>query len=58
MRFYVLSDLHLRNDNLVYAKKVLKELCESIKQVSVFDEEIVFFILGDIADKGDKNLLI
>ena len=35
MRFYVLSDLHLRNDNLVYAKKVLKELCESIKQVSV-----------------------
>lgn len=33
MRFYVLSDLHLRNDNLVYAKKVLKELCESIKQV-------------------------
>ena len=55
MRFYVLSDLHLRNDNLVYAKKVLKELCESIKQVSVFDEEIVFFILGDIADKGDKK---
>ena len=55
MRFYVLSDLHLRNDNLVYAKKVIKELCESIKQLSVFDEEIVFFILGDIADKGDKK---
>ncbi|MEF2922796.1 MAG: hypothetical protein U0O16_10215 [Holdemanella sp.] len=36
MRFYVLSDLHLRNDNLVYAKKVLKELCESIKQVWVY----------------------
>ena len=38
MRFYVLSDLHLRNDNLVYAKKVIKELCGSIKQLSVFDE--------------------
>ena len=42
MRFFVLSDLHLKNENLVYAKKVLKELCESIKQVSVFDEEINF----------------
>ena len=53
MRFYVLSDLHLKKDNELYAIEMIKKLCEKIRLSSKLDETILFFILGDIADKGN-----
>lgn len=53
MRFYILSDLHLKKNNELYAIEMIKKLCEKIRLSSKLDETILFFILGDIADKGN-----
>ena len=46
MRFYVLSDLHLRNDNLVYAVEMIEKLCEKIRLSSKPDETIIKWFLN------------
>lgn len=53
MRFYILSDLHLKKDNELYAIEMIKKMCEKIRVSSNLDETILFFILGDVADKGN-----
>ena len=56
MRFYVLSDLHLKKDNELDAIEMIKKVCEKIRISSKLDETILFFILGDVADKGNAKL--
>lgn len=53
MRFYILSDLHLKKNNELDAIEMIKKLCEKIRVSSKLDETILFFILGDVADKGN-----
>lgn len=55
MRFYVLSDLHLKKDNELDAIEMIKKVCEKIRISSKLDETILFFILGDVADKGNAK---
>lgn len=43
MRFYVLSDLHLKKDNEQYAIEMIKKLCKKIRLSSKLDETILFF---------------
>jgi len=53
MRFYILSDLHLgHNTTAEEAKKRLCKLCRDIRTVTSPFEEVLFIILGDIANQG------
>ncbi len=55
MRFYILSDLHLRAEVEAYkTSERIKRLCSKIRQAADFGENILFVILGDIADKGKE----
>ncbi|MBM6695340.1 metallophosphoesterase [Pseudoflavonifractor capillosus] len=55
MRFYILSDLHLRAEVEAYKTcERIKRLCSKIRQSADFGENILFIILGDIADKGNE----
>ena len=55
MRFYILSDLHLRAEVESYkTSERIKRLCSKIRQVTEIGENILFVILGDIADKGKE----
>jgi hypothetical protein len=55
MRFYILSDLHLRAEVETYkTSDRIKRLCSKIRQVTDIGENILFVILGDIADKGEE----
>ena len=55
MRFYILSDLHLRAEVEAYkTSERIKRLCSKIRQTADIGENILFVILGDIADKGEK----
>lgn len=46
MRFYILSDLHLKKDNELYAIEMIKKMCEKIRVSSNLDETILFFHFG------------
>lgn len=55
MRFYILSDLHLQA--MVDTHKTsdrIKRLCSQIRKSADIGENILFVILGDIADKGQE----
>ena len=53
MRFYILSDLHLRAEVEAYkTSDRIKRLCSKIRQAADIGENILFIILGDIVDKG------
>ena len=55
MRFYVLSDLHFEcNTDVECVKNNLSRLCEEIR-TSEYDRTILFVVLGDIVDCGDRN---
>lgn len=55
MRFYILSDLHLRAEVETYkTSERIKRLCSKIRQSADMGENILFVILGDIADKGEE----
>lgn len=55
MRFYILSDLHLRAEVEAYkTSERIKRLCSKIRQAADIGENILFIILGDIADKGKE----
>lgn len=55
MRFYILSDLHLRVEVEAYkTSERIKRLCSKIRQESDVEEKVLFIILGDIADRGEK----
>ncbi len=55
MRFYILSDLHLRAEVEAYkTSDRIKRLCSKIRQATDIGENIMFIILGDIADKGEE----
>lgn len=55
MRFYILSDLHLRAEVEAYkTSERIKRLCSKIRQAADIEENILFVVLGDIADKGEK----
>lgn len=55
MRFYVISDLHLRKKVEKYnASDRIRKLCSKIRQATDIGENILFVILGDIADKGEE----
>ena len=55
MRFYILSDLHLRAEVEQYqTSDRLKRLCSKIRQAADIGEKILFVILGDIANKGEE----
>ena len=55
MRFYILSDLHLRAEVEKYkTSDRIKKLCSKIRQAADIGENILFIILGDIADKGEE----
>ena len=55
MRFYILSDLHLRAEVEAYkTSERIKRLCSKIRQATDIGENILFIILGDIADKGEE----
>lgn len=43
MRFYVLSDLHLKKDNELDAIEMIKKVCEKIRISSKLDETILFW---------------
>lgn len=54
MRFYILSDLHLRADTeICKTSERIKRLCSKIRQVTDIGENILFVVLGDIADRGE-----
>lgn len=54
MRFYVLSDLHLRAEVEEYtAGDRIKKLCAKIRTSAAINETILFVVLGDIANKGE-----
>ena len=53
MRFYILSDLHLRSEvESLKTSERIKKLCSKIRKSTKIGENILFIILGDIADKG------
>ena len=53
MRFYILSDLHLGNKtDAKEACNRLSKLCKVIRSETSPLEEVLFIVLGDIADKG------
>lgn len=53
MRFYILSDLHLGNKtDAKEAFNRLSKLCRVIRSETSPLEEVLFIVLGDIADKG------
>ena len=55
MRFYIMSDLHLRakvEDTLTRDR--IKRLCSKIRRSANMNEKILFIFLGDIADKGEE----
>ena len=55
MRFYILSDLHLRAEVEAYkTSDRIKRLCSKIRQAADIGENILFIILGDIVDKGKE----
>lgn len=55
MRFYILSDLHLRAEvEACKTSERIKKLCSKIRQVTYIGENILFVILGDIADRGEE----
>lgn len=55
MRFYILSDLHLRAEVETYkTSERIKRLCSKIRQAADIGENVLFIILGDIADKGEE----
>lgn len=57
MRFFVLSDLHLKKPVGEYKNKtsnLLKKLCSKIRQSTCIGEAVLFVILGDIADRGSE----
>lgn len=55
MRFYVLSDLHLKAEvNSVKTEVLIKKLCVKIRACTSFDEPVLFIILGDVIDKGEE----
>lgn len=58
MRFYVLSDLHLKKDNELYAIEMIKKLCEKIRLSSKLDETILFSFWEILLIKGMLNRLI
>lgn len=54
MRFYILSDLHLRAEVETYkASDRVKKLCSKIRRSTDIGEDILFIVLGDIANKGE-----
>lgn len=54
MRFYILSDLHLRAEVETYkASDRIKKLCSKIRRSTDIGEDILFIVLGDIANKGE-----
>ena len=55
MRFFVLSDLHLKKTVQEYkTSDRLKRLCAKIRKSTCMGENVLFIILGDIADKGNE----
>ena len=55
MRFYILSDLHLRKEVDDYEISArLKKLCSKIRKSEEIGNNILFIVLGDIADRGEK----
>ncbi len=55
MRFYILSDLHLRAEVEAYkTSERIKRLCSKIRRAADIGENILFVILGDIADRGEE----
>lgn len=58
MRFYILSDLHLRVEVEAYkTSERIKRLCSKIRQESDVEEKVLFIILGDIADRGENDVV-
>lgn len=54
MRFYILSDLHLRAEVQKHSvSDCLKKICAKIRTATSPNETILFIILGDLANKGD-----
>lgn len=54
MRFYILSDLHLRAEEEGHAVgNRIKRLCSKIRRATDIGEKVLFVILGDIADRGE-----
>ena len=54
MRFYILSDLHLRAEVEAYTTSDrIKKLCAKIRTAVDIDETILFIVLGDIINKGE-----
>lgn len=55
MRFFVLSDLHLKKTVQKYkTSDRLKRLCSKIRKSTCMGENVLFIILGDIADRGNE----
>lgn len=55
MRFFMISDLHLDNNNNDLAKENIMLLASKIRDEVPPNENILFVILGDLIDKGHKN---
>lgn len=55
MRFFVLSDLHLKEEvETQKTKDRIKKLCAKIRKVVDIDERVLFIVLGDIVDQGKE----
>ncbi len=55
MRFFILSDLHLRAGVESFkTSDRIKKLCSKIRSSVDIGENILFIVLGDIADKGEE----
>lgn len=55
MRFFMISDLHLNKHGSKIANDNFQALYTKIRQESSPDEQLLFIVLGDIIDKGDKE---
>lgn len=54
MRFFILSDLHLRAEVEKYkTSDLIKKLCSKIRKNTYIGETILIIFLGDIANKGE-----
>lgn len=55
MKFFMISDLHLDNNDNDLAKENIMLLASKIRDEVSPNEAVLFVVLGDLIDKGQKN---